>query len=152
MAALTDRQQARERLRGILEELLDRFIPAQESKPLRGRTFREWQEQADTFDRQMTAAFLEERAALDSAALAQSGGRCPHCGSDRVYLVKGTHATELQTKHGRVVLAQQQCRCRACDRTFSPSGPRVGPADRGAAVVAQGGRAGGDRGGDGLLR
>ena len=136
MGALTDRQQSRDRLRGVLEELLERFIPSDESKPLRGRTFREWEDHADVFDREMTAAFLEELAALDQAAKVEGSGRCPHCGSDRVYLVKGSHSTELQTKHGRVVLEQQQCRCRACDRVFSPSGPGVGPADGGTAALA----------------
>jgi hypothetical protein len=136
MAALTDRQQARERLRDVLEKLLDRFIPGAEAKPLLGRTFREWEDQADTFDREMTAAFLEELASLDGAAQAAEGGCCPHCGSDRVYLVKGSHSTELQTKHGRVVLQQQQCRCRACDRVFSPSGSGMGSAGGSQAAIA----------------
>src|ERR1700691_1488259 len=123
MASLTDRRQARERLRGVLEGLLERFIPSEESKPLRRRTFRGWEDQARVFDREMTAPLLEELASLDQAAQVQKAGHCPHCGSQRVYLVEGSHPTELQTKHGRVVLQQQQCRCRACDRTFSPSGP-----------------------------
>lgn len=139
MAALTDRQSARTRLEGILEALLNRFIPADESKPMKGQTFREFEDQADEFDRQLTAAFLEELAALSPGAQANQGGCCPHCLSDRVYLIKGKpRQTELQSKHGIVVLAQQQCRCRSCDRTFSPSGPRLGPADAGADVHAQG--------------
>lgn len=140
MASLTDRQQSRQRLDGVFHRLLDRFVPADESVPLKGRTFREWEDQADQFDREMTAAFLEELAALDSSARGDSGGCCPHCGSERVYLVKGgERKTELQTKHGRVVLEQQQCRCRSCDRTFSPSGSRLGPAVSGAGFVAEGG-------------
>ena len=123
MAALTDRQSARLRLRGILEGLLDRHIPSDESKPMKGQTFREFEDQADEFDRELTAAFLEELASLSPAAQAKQSGCCPHCGSDRVYLVKGSgRKTELQSKHGIVVIAQQQCRCRSCDRTFSPSG------------------------------
>jgi hypothetical protein len=140
MAALTDRQSSRARLRGILETLLDRHIPSDESKPMRGQTFREFEDQADEFDRALTAAFLEELAALSVAAQTRESGCCPHCGGDRVYLVKNSgHKTELQSKHGVIVLAQQQCRCRSCDRTFSPSGPRLGAADTGEDVHAQGG-------------
>lgn len=140
MAALTDRQTARQRLRSVLETLLDRHIPSDESKPIKGQTFREWEDQADVFDRELTGAFLEELASLNEAATVERSGGCPHCGSDRVYLVKGKpRQTELQSKHGLVVLSQQQCRCRSCDRTFSPSGPGVGPADAGENVHAQGG-------------
>lgn len=123
MAKLTDRQSSRERLQNILTGLLNRFIPADESRPMTGQTFREFEDQADEFDRELTAAFLEELALLSPAAQAQTPGGCPHCGSDRVYLVKGEpRQVEVQSKHGVVVLAQQQCRCRSCDRTFSPSG------------------------------
>ena len=148
MAALTDRQTSRERLEKVLRGLLDRFIPADESVPMKGTTFRDFEDQADQFDRQLTSAFLEEVAALSEAARVTHAGLCPHCASDRVYLVKHTRQTELRSKHGMVVLAQQQCRCRSCDRTFSPSGAGVAVADAGADVHAQGGGAGGDGIGD----
>ena len=123
MAALTDRRAARERLMRLAERMVDRLIPADESVPLRGGTFREWEEQADELERTLCPAFLEERAALEGHARAGDGGRCPHCGSDRVYLVRGRRKVELRTPHGPAVTEQQSCRCRSCDRTFSPSGP-----------------------------
>jgi len=123
MAKLMDRQSSRERLQKILAGLLDRYIPADESQPMVGQTFREFEDQADEFDHELTAAFLEELASLSPAAQVEAAGCCPHCGSDRVYLVKNEpRKVELQSKHGIVVLTQQQCRCRSCDRTFSPSG------------------------------
>ena len=152
MAALTDRQAARARLQKVMEGLLDRFIPADERQPMKGQTFREFEDQADEFDRQITGAFLEELASLSPAAEVEQAGLCPHCGSQRVYLVKnGGRKTELQSKHGIVVIPPQQCRCRSCDRTFSPSGPRVGSAAAGPHPHAQGGRAGDDRVGDGVV-
>jgi hypothetical protein len=139
MPARTTRKAARERiLRAVLAEL-DRVIPEDESLPLRGRTFREWEDQADRFDRTVTAILLEERAALDASAQVKDGGRCPHCGSQRVYLEKNRpRKTEVQTPHGKVVLERQSCRCRSCDRTFSPSGPGLGPAGSDADALAQG--------------
>jgi len=124
MAALTTRQAARERIRAALEKKLDEIIPADESIPLRGRTFAEWEDQADDFDRMVTSTLLEERAALEESAVVEreSLGRCPHCGSPRLYLRNETHNESRQTAHGEVVLTHQRMRCRSCDRTFSPSG------------------------------
>lgn len=123
MAALTDRRQARERMQKVLSELLDRYIPADEATPLRGQTFRAWEDQADVFDQELTGAFLEELAGLSASAAMDKPGACPHCSATNTYLVKGvSRKTELRSKHGTVVIAQQQCRCRSCDRTFSPSG------------------------------
>jgi hypothetical protein len=123
MAALTDRQRARARVEKVLRGVLDRFIPADESAPMRGQTFRAWEEQADELDREVTGAFLEELAALNGAARVAEPGSCPHCGAANTYLVPGVvRSTELRTEHGAVVIPQQQCRCRSCDRTFSPSG------------------------------
>jgi hypothetical protein len=124
MAALTDRLAARARLQKIFDEALDQVIPMDLTKPLRGRTFREWEDQADEFDRTVTASLLQERAGLEDNAKVEVGGRCPHCGSEKVYLEKKEAKTvERQTPHGVVVLSEQRCRCRSCDRTFSPSGP-----------------------------
>lgn len=123
MGRLTDREAARARMRAILEAELDRLIPADESKPLVGKTFIEWEQQADELDRSVTAAFMEERAALDHAAVVSTGhcGACPDCGSGRVTLLKQRAPAERQTNHGKVVLSEQRCRCRACGRHFSPS-------------------------------
>jgi hypothetical protein len=130
MAALTDRQQARERLAVVFQAMMDRLLPADENQALRGGSFREWEDQALELARQVGGRFLEERSALEASAHASTGGRCPHCGAQRVYLAGGQRTSEVQTPLGPVVLAQQQARCRACGQAFSPSGPRWGAADR----------------------
>jgi len=72
----------------------------------------------------VTGTLLEERAALEDTARVQAGelGRCPHCGSDRLYLQQAQPKNKsIRTGHGEAVLGQQSVRCRACDRSFSPS-------------------------------
>ena len=148
MAALTDRKAARARMLAVFHAALDRVIPADESVPLRGGTFLEWEQQADELERELLPTFLEERAALEDQARVEQAGRCPHCGSDRVYLEKQrVHPVERRTPHGVVVLAEQSCRCRSCDRSFSPSGPSVGLTDGGRSV-AGGGASDGEGGRD----
>ena len=147
MAATTDRQAARERLLALAKAQIDKLIPADESVPLRGRFFADFEDQADELERTICPAFLEERVALSAGAQVADGGACPHCGSVRVYLEKRTSQVELLTPHGVTPISQQHARCRSCDRSFSPSAARPEPADRGAVVDARGG-AGRDRGGD----
>jgi hypothetical protein len=130
MPALTDRQKARERLTEVFQSLLDQMIPADEAVPLRGGKFVEWEDQGDEVDRTLVPVFLEERAALEASAQADCGGRCPHCGSDRVYLIKEAGKVEVLTPHGPVVLHKQRCRCRSCNRSFSPSRAGLGSAGR----------------------
>jgi hypothetical protein len=133
VASLTDRHSARERILAAFSAQLDRLIPPDQTVPLRGGLFIDWEVQADELARTVGATFVEERAALDESASVSVPGRCPRCGSDRVYLIPGTIRRELLTPHGPVVLQRQRCRCRSCDRTFSPSAARVGTAsDRGA--------------------
>ena len=144
MAALTDRQKARERLSQVFQSILDKMIPADAAVSRRAgsRKFVEWEDLGDEVDRTLVPVFLEERAALEASARADCGGRCPHCDSDRVYLIKQVGKVEVMTPHGPVVLYKQRCRCRSCDRSFSPSRAGLGIADRGR-VVSQGGGAGG---------
>src|SRR5438445_1622142 len=141
MAALTDRQKARERLSQVFQSILDKMIPADEAVPLAGSKFVEWEDLADEVDRTLVPVFLEERAALETSAQVEVGGRCPHCGSDRVYLLRAVSKVEVRTPHGAVVLSKQRCRCRACDGSFSPSGAGLADAGR-SGVVAEGGGAG----------
>ena len=138
MAALTDWQKARERLSHVFQSILDKMIPADESLPLSGNYFIDWEDQGDEVARTLVPTYLEERAALDAAAQADSGGRCPYCQSDRVYLIKEAGPVDVLTPLGVVVLQKQQCRCRACNRSFSPSRARLA-ASAGGGVVAQGG-------------
>jgi hypothetical protein len=151
MAALTDRQKARERLGHLFQSLLDKMVPADESVPLKGRKFIDWEEMGDEMARELVPAFLEERSALEPSARVEEGGRCPHCGSGRVYLMKESSQVEVITPHGNVVMRKQRCRCRACDRTFSPSGAGLELAD-GSGVVAESQSASGAGDGGSVVR
>ncbi|HEV8178495.1 MAG TPA: hypothetical protein VGP44_12525 [Gemmatimonadales bacterium] len=142
MAALTDRQKAREKLSQVFHSILDKVIPSDEAVPLAGRTFVDWEEMGDEVDHTLIPVFLEECAALAAGAHADCGGRCPSCQSDRVYLINHAGQVEVLTPHGPVVLKKQKCRCRSCGRSFSPSRAGLGPAG-GGGPVAQGGGAGG---------
>lgn len=122
MAATTDRQAARERLLALAKEQINRLIPLDESVPLKGQFFADFEDQADELERTLCPAFLEERVALSPEAWVTSGGVCPHCHSTHVYLEKRQSEVELLTPHGPAPMTQQHARCRSCDRTFSPSG------------------------------
>ena len=119
---MTNRAAARKRLRQMFEAELDRLVPLDENVPLKGRRFIDFERQADEIKRALIPTFLEERAALDEQAQVSQPGLCPHCGSDRVYLEKDSRQVEVTSRDGQVVLPKQDCRCRACDGSFSPSG------------------------------
>ena len=126
MASRTSRQAARQQARAAFEKALDEVIPEDETRPLRGETFEEWEQQADAFDQAVTTTLLEQRVLLSESAEAevQQLGHCPYCNSDRLYLQRSAiQQRELQTPHGPVVLGQQSVRCRACGSSFSPSAP-----------------------------
>lgn len=127
MPARKSRSEARARAIAVFMESLDRVIPADESVPLRGSTFRDWEEQVGEVRRAVMPTLLEERAAVAGNALVESGqaGRCPHCSSERVYLEKGGRgetSPEVLSPDGPVILPRQHCRCRACGGSFSPPG------------------------------
>lgn len=122
MSALTTRQQARARIMASLTAELDRMIPEDETIPLKGATFSDFEDQVEAVSRSTLPVILEERAALEENAEVQTAGRCPRCGSDRVYLRKKTTQPEIRSPHGYVVIRQQHGRCRACNGSFSPSG------------------------------
>lgn len=124
MSARTTRQEARARVLAAVEKALDQVIPEDALVPLRGRTFIEWEDQADAFDQAVTTTLLEERAALEDTAQVEPGqlGCCPHCGSDRLYLQRSHPQNQaMRTTHGEAELGHQSIRCRACDKSFSPS-------------------------------
>jgi hypothetical protein len=124
MPARTTRQEARQRLIDSFMASLDKVIPPDESVPLKGRTFLDWEKQGEQMKRTLIPTLLEERAALEDNALVERGlaGHCPHCGSGRVYLERPESSTEVRSPDGPVVIARQHCRCRCCDGSFSPSG------------------------------
>ncbi|MGC8623883.1 MAG: hypothetical protein ACP5VQ_01295 [Phycisphaerae bacterium] len=122
MSAIRTRQEARERITKHFFDELDRVIPADESVPLKGQTFRDFELQARQIKESVIPTMLEERAALSESALQQQAGLCPHCGSDRTYLGTRVRKRELRSPDGVVVVTTQSARCRACNRSFSPSG------------------------------
>ena len=142
MPALTSRRESRHRLLKLFQQSLDRIIPEEESAPLRGQTFRDFEEQAEELRRTLLPAVLEERAGLEPTALVEEGGVCPFCAAERVSLTAGSEQREITSPHGVVVLTHQRARCRSCGRSFSPAGAGLGLAGGGQAHAA-GGRAGG---------
>ncbi len=144
---MSRRQQARERLRAVLEQALDKYIPADEKQPMKDGKFWEWEDMADEFDREVTGAFLEELAGCSGVAEMAEPGGCPHCGSFNTKWLEEKGQRERRSKHGTVVLPRQVARCRCCGRTFSPSGAAVG-VGRGGGVDAKGGGAGEPGGGE----
>jgi len=123
MPARTTRQQARQRAIEVFMSSLDRIIPADESVPLKGRLFRDWEDQAADLRRALIPTILEERAALAEEAKVERPGHCPHCGSESVYLEKQTTRPEVLTPDGPAVVEKQHGRCRTCGGSFSPSEP-----------------------------
>lgn len=140
MAARTTRQSARARIEAALRSALDEMIPADESRPLKGSRFIDFEDQVEALGRRILPLALAERAALECGAQVELPGPCPHCGSGRVYLKAEATQTGLQSPHGPVQVPRQHARCRACGKTFSPSGPRLGP-DAGSSADAAGGPA-----------
>lgn len=122
MAARTSRQEARARILAAFGAQLDRMIPADESVPLKGATFADWEDQIEVLAQATLPVALEERAALSAGAQVDRAGLCPYCGSDRVYLEKQGTQPEVRSRYGPVVLPKQHARCRSCDGSFSPSG------------------------------
>jgi hypothetical protein len=123
MPARTTRTDARKQLLKTFLAALDRMIPEDEAKPLKGSTFREWDEQVAELRRALLPTVLEQRAALEDNARVDSGGHCPWCGSDSVYLEKQTTQPEVMTPDGPAVVRKQHGRCRACGGSFSPAEP-----------------------------
>jgi len=121
MAARTTRREARRRIQAVFAAQLDRVIPEDETVPLKGAIFADFEDQVEQLARAALPVVLEERAALEANAEVSQAGRCPHCGSDRVSLEAPAKASEVHSRHGPVVLTRQDARCRACGRSFSPS-------------------------------
>ena len=122
MAARTTRQEARARILSAFTGQLDRIIPEDESIPLKGATFADFEDHAEALAQAALPVVLEERAALESNAEVETAGRCPHCGSEGVYLEKAVTQPEVRSRYGPVVLHKQHARCRSCGGSFSPSG------------------------------
>ena len=96
------------------------MIPSDESVPLKGATFLEWEEQVAQVRQAVMPTLLEERCALEHNARVLEGGRCPFCSADGAYLKKEETRPEALSPDGPVVITKQHCRCHQCDGSFSP--------------------------------
>lgn len=124
MAASRTRDEARAEILKVFQASLDRMIPPDESVPLKGRIFADFEDQAETLGREVLPVVMQERAALDESARQDQAGRCPHCHAEQTHLERRRDSQqERQSPHGPVVLLQQAARCRSCGRSFSPSDP-----------------------------
>ena len=122
MGSRMTRQQARERALRTFQASLDEMIPADETKPLRGRRFADWEDQVEQLVQEVAPALLEGRQALEENAEVDQAGRCPYCQSANTYLEKQRTCQKRHGPHGPSEVLAQQARCRDCDGSFSPSG------------------------------
>jgi hypothetical protein len=125
---MSRREQARARINQVFEESFSEVIPADEGKPLRGKTFAEFEDQVEAAGRKVMTVSLEERAAVDAAAWREKPGCCPRCHSEHVYLEEQLSIREVRSAVGLLTIRLQNCRCRACDGSFSPSASRLATA------------------------
>ena len=139
MAGLSTRQEARDHVMTRVKALLDRMIPEDESQPVKDGVFWEWEEMADAFDREATAALVEALAGLSEQAKLAHPGACPACGCLRTRWLEADKQLERRSKHGVVVVPRQVARCRSCGRSFSPSGATLETRSAGGADAAGGG-------------
>lgn len=130
MPSKRTRKQAREEIESVFQAALSKVIPADEHQPLRGRTFSDFEDQVEEVSRIVAVEMLQRRAELDAMAWEENPGLCPHCDSDRVYLEKQTTAREFRSPAGLLKIRVQNCRCRACNGSFSPSTPRLAASQR----------------------
>ena len=124
MPSKPTRQQSCQKIDSAFQSALSKVIPADERTPLRGRTFCDFEEQVEEAGRTVMSEMLQQRAELDAMAWEENPGLCPHCDSDRVYLEKQTTFGEFRSPAGILKIRVQNCRCRACNGSFSPSTAR----------------------------
>lgn len=122
------RKDARTRIQKVFEDSFAKVIPADETVPLRGKTFADFEDQIEVMGHAVMTATLEERAALDAAAWQEHPGPCPRCQSERVYLEDQISVREVRSPVGVLRVRVQNCRCRACNGSFSPSASRLATA------------------------
>src|SRR5437762_3472390 len=114
MSARTTREHAREAAKKAFDLALDRMIPAEESKPLKGAKFLDWANQVEQMAQAVLPTVLEQRALLEQSAEVEEAGRWPHCSSDRTYLEKQTTRPKIISPHGPVIVEKQRARCHCC--------------------------------------
>lgn len=127
-AAKPTRQQSREKIAATFEKALSKVIPADAAVPLKGRVFADFEDQVYAAGREVMTVMLQQRAELDAHAWQAAPGLCPFCESDRVYLEKEFSTRDVRSPVGPLTVRVQNCRCRACNGSFSPSTPRLATA------------------------
>jgi hypothetical protein len=121
MGSRMTRQQAREKALRAFQASLDEMIPVDETKPLKGRRFGDWENQLEQMIHKVAPVVLEGRQALEDNAQVEQAGRCPHCQSLNTYLEKQETRQKRHGPHGASEVLAQHARCRDCDGSFSPS-------------------------------
>lgn len=142
MSTVTSRQAARERILRQIQAEVDRLLPADESVPLQGRTFLDFENVAERVSNDLYVTIVEERVMLTGLDRLPARRDCPHCSSPRLRKVGEVRKKEIRTPRGVATVEEPTLRCRDCGRTFSPSAAGVGDAGGGGSV-AQGGGEGG---------
>ncbi len=84
MPAITTRQEARERLLKTALSAIDRLVPADQSVPLRGSTFADFENQSYEVGDAILTAMMEERAKLGRSASVNEPGPCQNLIADRI--------------------------------------------------------------------
>ena len=123
MPALTTRQLARQRLIAEAMKNIDALVPADESAPMAGKTFLEFEQMAAEADRRFRCTAVEELAKLSDTARVVKAGICPQCKSINTRLRHEEKEREIQSPVGSVKHLDQTGRCNDCGCTFSPSAP-----------------------------
>jgi hypothetical protein len=75
MPALTSRQQARRAAVKAFMSELDRIIPPDQTVPLKGAKFVDWEDRFERLVRTVAPTVLEQRVALQDGAAVDSAGR-----------------------------------------------------------------------------
>ena len=75
MPALTTRREARERLRNLFERALNQMIPPDETRPLKGTRFMDFEDQVEALGREVLPVVLEEDIV---ATFARQAEAAPH--------------------------------------------------------------------------
>jgi hypothetical protein len=107
MPASKIRQEARARILAVFTAQLDQLIPEDEEAPLKGATFADFEDRVKTLAQAALPVALEERAGLEPNAEVETAGRCPHCGSQGMYLKKEVTQPEIRSRYGPVVLSEE---------------------------------------------
>ncbi len=102
MSACTTRQDAPKRVMGAFIASLDRIIPADESGPLKGSTFLDWENQVAQMRRAVMPTILKKRSALERLMRRVLGWRIAlyltHTSSSALFNTAAMPAASISTR------------------------------------------------------